>query len=186
MELLSCKWCKCDHELTEKYWKKRGNHYQCKARTLATHKEWKQRNSERWKELLRDHYQRNRKKVIERNYKYAAKRRLVDPNYNLTIILRQRFNRALKSGYKAGSAVRDLGCSIDEFRTHIESKWQSGMTWRNHGRGNGKWNIDHIIPISRFNLSDSEEVKQACHYTNLQPLWFIDNVRKSDKTESVG
>jgi hypothetical protein len=50
------------------------------------------------------------------------------------------------------------------------------MSWNNYG----KWHIDHVMPLSAFNLNNIEDVKKACHYTNLQPLWAIDNIKKSN------
>jgi hypothetical protein len=84
---------------------------------------------------------------------------------------------ALKRGTKTGSAVSDLGCSIEELKKYIETKFLEGMTWENYG----KWHIDHIIPLSKFNLSDREELLKAVNYTNLQPLWAEDNMKKSNK-----
>jgi hypothetical protein len=86
---------------------------------------------------------------------------------------------AVRSDQKAGSAVRDLGCTIEQFRRYIESLWLPGMTWETYGR-NG-WHFDHIVPLSSFDLTDPEQFKKACHYTNLQPLWAADNIRKSNK-----
>jgi len=91
--------------------------------------------------------------------------------------LRSRLNKAIRGEYKTGSAVRDLGCSIAEFKVYLESKWQDGMNWDNYGQ----WHIDHIKPLSKFNLTDPEELKKACYYTNLQPMWETDNLRKSSK-----
>jgi len=87
--------------------------------------------------------------------------------------------RALKEGYKAGSAVDDLGCSIDEFKLHIEAQWQPEMSWSNHATDG--WHIDHIVPLDSFDLTDPMQLKKACHYTNLQPLWWLANVQKSNK-----
>ena len=53
----------------------------------------------------------------------------------------------------------------------------NGMTWDNYG----EWHIDHIKPCSSFNMLIEEERKRCFHYTNLQPLWAIDNIKKSDK-----
>jgi hypothetical protein len=72
-----------------------------------------------------------------------------------------------------------LGCSYDEARAHIESQFQHGMTWENHG----EWEIDHIRPLSSFDLTDAEQVKAAMHYSNLQPLWWRENMQKFDRWE---
>lgn len=85
---------------------------------------------------------------------------------------------AIKGNSKNGSAVRDLGCSIEELKTYLESKWQPGMNWDNWSKDG--WHIDHIRPLASFDLSDPEQLRQACHYTNLQPLWAEDNFKKSD------
>ncbi len=57
------------------------------------------------------------------------------------------------------------------------------MTWENWGSGSGTWQIDHIRPLARFNLTDREQVLQACHHTNLQPLWFDEHVAKTTEDE---
>ena len=86
---------------------------------------------------------------------------------------------ALSGGRKAGHTEELLGCSIREARNYLETLFQSGMTWGNYGV-NG-WHIDHIIPLSYFDMSDPEQQKRAWHYTNLQPLWAADNRKKSNK-----
>lgn len=87
--------------------------------------------------------------------------------------LRVRLSKAVHRG----SAVRDLGCSVDELKQHLESKFQPGMTWNNYGT----WHIDHVKPLALFDLTDREQLLKACHYTNLQPLWAEENLRKSAK-----
>ena len=66
-----------------------------------------------------------------------------------------------------------LGCSLEDLRVYLESKFQIGMSWENCGRGG--WEIDHIRPLASFDLSASADLEKACHYTNLQPLWGPDN-----------
>lgn len=61
--------------------------------------------------------------------------------------------------------------------THLEAKFSEGMTWQNYGT----WHIDHIRPLASFDLTDPAQVRLACHFTNLQPLWGADNIRKGDK-----
>ena len=102
-----------------------------------------------------------------------------DIQRKLSSCLRSRLNRALKNNSKRGSAVRDLGCTIEELKKHLESKFKPGMSWDNWTR-NG-WHIDHVKPLSKFDLNDREQLKKACHYSNLQPLWAKDNLSKGIK-----
>jgi hypothetical protein len=97
-------------------------------------------------------------------------------NKKLRGSLRSRLNHAIKGGDKMGSAINDLGCSIEELKKHLEFKWKSGMTWDNWSISG--WHIDHIKPLSSFNLEDKTHFLEACHYTNLQPLWAVDNLKK--------
>lgn len=166
-----------NHPTTKEFWRIRLNYYQCKTLIKNQARKWKDDNLERRRELQKAHYQRHREKIIQDNYEYCKKRRKVDINYNLTILLRQRLNKAVKNHFKSGSAVADLGCTIEFLKLHLESLFQPGMSWDNQGQ----WHIDHIKPISSFNLSDYTELKQACHYSNLQPLWAVDNLTKSNK-----
>ena len=76
-----------------------------------------------------------------------------------------------------------LGCSIETCCQHLESKFQPGMTWENYGQHG--WHIDHIRPCASFDLTDPEQQRECFHYTNLQPLWAEDNIRKSDKWKAV-
>lgn len=94
----------------------------------------------------------------------------------LRINLRSRLNKAIAGNYKAGSAVSDLGCSIEELKRHLESQFQEGMSWDNYGRKG--WHIDHIVPLANFDLTLEADIKIACHHTNLQPLWAKDNISK--------
>lgn len=77
-----------------------------------------------------------------------------------------------------------VGCTLEELRQHIESQFTEGMSWDNYG----EWHLDHIKPLSSFNIVDEEklcinidEAKKANHYTNLQPLWAADNMKKSNR-----
>lgn len=75
-----------------------------------------------------------------------------------------------------------LGCDWKIFKSHIENQFVDGMNWFNHGRGKDKWHYDHIIPISLAKTED--DIIRLNHYTNFQPLWEEDNLRKSDKISS--
>lgn len=123
---------------------------------------------------------RQRPKVKHKRQTRFAIQMATDPQFRIQHTLRGRLWQAIKKIYKTGSAVDDLGCSIPEFKTYFETKFRPGMSWNNHGKGKGKWNIDHIIPMSAFNLEDRQHLILACHYLNLQPLWFEENLSKSD------
>jgi len=85
--------------------------------------------------------------------------------------------------FKSGSGVKDLGCSIKDLKIYLEGKFKQGMSWNNWGTKG--WHIDHIRPLSSFKLSERSNLLEACHYTNLQPLWAEDNILKSDNYEFI-
>lgn len=137
-------------------------------------KKYREKNPEKMKI-----WRKNNKKHIL-NY---AKNYIRSENSMLALRLRQRLNNALKGDYKSGSAVKDLGCSIEELKLWFEKQFypnpETGeiMNWNNYGfKG---WHIDHIKPLANFDLKDKNQLKLACHYTNLQPLWAKDNFRKN-------
>lgn len=138
-------------------------------------KQWADKNREKQRQSVRN----SRAKLKVKNAEYDALRLKTDPAYRLKRILRTRLSSAINRGQKAGSAVRDLGCSVSELKTYLESKFLPGMAWDNHTQFG--WHIDHIIPLSSFNLTNREELLKACHYTNLQPMWAQDNLSKSNK-----
>lgn len=137
-------------------------------------------NKDKIKEKKKIYYLNNKKSIINKTKEYYNQRIKTDVNYRLSKNLRTRLYCAIKNDQKVGSAVSDLGCSIEEFKIYLESKFQPGMNWDNWTHDG--WHIDHIRPISSFDLSDREEFLKACHYTNLQPLWSKDNYEKSDNT----
>lgn len=117
----------------------------------------------------------NRIQSINGCIKRKKERYHIDPSYRLCENMRSRFYAAIK-GNKKNSVKELVGCSPEELKLYLESKFQLGMNWSNQGyRG---WHVDHIIPLSLFNLNDPEEVSKAFHYTNLQPLWAKDNLKK--------
>lgn len=89
-----------------------------------------------------------------------------------------RIRFALKRGHftKNQSSVEILGCNIKEYKDYLENMFLTNMSWENYGFTG--WHIDHIVPLCTFNLTDSEEQRKAFHYTNTQPLWRVDNLKK--------
>lgn len=157
-----------------------------KEQKALYNKIWKKANLKHYNNYEREHKKNRykidpeyRQKQIDNATEYAAKRLKVDLNFRLSYNLRSRLYRAIKNTWKVGSAVDDLGCTIEELKKHLESKFKPGMTWENHSKDG--WHIDHIKPLASFNLSNPDQFKEACNYTNLQPLWAEDNLKKGDK-----
>lgn len=91
---------------------------------------------------------------------------------------RKRLREALKGKYKKNEKTRVLiGCEIEFLKKHLEFQFRDGMNWENYGQ----WHIDHIKPCASFNFSEPEQQRICFHYTNLQPLWALDNIKKGDK-----
>lgn len=149
--------------------------------------EWNKTHPERCKQYYRkwnkshpEYLEVRRKRDAERRLtpsrikwkrEYNKKRKAIDPGYKLSMLLRSRLCKAIKRDQKSGSAVHDLGCSIADLRTYLESLWQPGMDWDNWSLKG--WHIDHIVPLASFDLTNREQFLKACHYTNLQPLWAL-------------
>ena len=100
-------------------------------------------------------------------------------NTRIATYMRTRLRLAMiaQITWKKGKTLELLGCSIPELKIHLEKQFKNGMNWDNYG----KWHIDHIIPLSKFDLFNIKEQKKACYYTNLQPLWAKDNLKKGNK-----
>lgn len=117
--------------------------------------------------------------AVENHKEYQKQYRLVrwknDPMFRLKQNLRRRINNFING--RTERTAKIVGCSWIFLREHIESLFTEGMTWENYGRGG--WHLDHIIPLA-FAKND-EEIIKLNHYTNLQPLWWRDNISKGDK-----
>ncbi len=156
--------------------KKKREEWHTKNRKLGRQK-WSEKNREKDRAYKQKY--RNKEDNKKRSLEIAKKRRKNDPNFKLRGNLRHRIWMALKGLVKYESTLELLGCSVEDFKKHLESKFQNGMSWENYGE-NG-WHIDHIKPCASFDLSDIEQQKICFNYKNMQPLWAIDNLVKSDK-----
>lgn len=136
-------------------------------------KEYRIKNKDRIKLILKKSKAKNRHKILE----YERKRRKEDINFRLAYNLRRRLNRALNRNTKNGSAIKDLGCSIEELKIHLETQFTKEMTWNNYGT---VWEIDHILPLSKFDLTIIDNIKKLCNYNNLRPLLINENRKKSN------
>jgi hypothetical protein len=137
------------------------------------------------KKYDKEYREKNKEIIIIRNNKwknknpdyfntYVKERFKVDEMFKLSMIIRNSINTTFRyKGFKKSSKTSQiLGCSFEEFKLYLESKFEDWMTWENRGLYNGElncgWDIDHIIPIS--SAKTEEEAIRLNHYTNLQPL----------------
>jgi hypothetical protein len=127
----------------------------------------------RWKHIPK----KTKKEIAKRMSKYIYNRRKIDIIFKLVGNLRIRINLALKGNPKDSTTLKLVGCSVDFLKQHLQSKFTKGMSWSNYG----KWHVDHIRPCASFDLSKVKEQRKCFHYTNLQPLWALDNLRKKKK-----
>lgn len=177
----------CNKEYRKLYWRIREAKPDRKEKNKKRFQEYRQKNPEKFKDYAKKHSNKwrneNRERYLQKkreNNKLAYRNNL---QHKLGNLLRTRIWTALKiQGLKKNHSTMEItGCSKEELIQHLESQFSEGMTWENWSL-NG-WHIDHIRPVSSFDLSDPAQVKECFHYSNLQPLWAIDNLKKSDSWE---
>jgi hypothetical protein len=165
-------------------------------RIAQQQKEWRQANREKKKEIQAAWYKANkeRARAISRRWQQANKDRIkdkdkrkwsIDPQYRMAKLLRSRLLNAILHGYKTGSAVRDLGCSISELLSKLDQQCLDRYGEVYSTAPAGRYHIDHIQPLSRFDLTNPEEVKKAVHYNNLQVLLAEENLRKGARVSDI-
>lgn len=118
--------------------------------------------------------QNNKAKRSSTATAYVAKRKNVDPAFRVRVEFTAAIATALKrNGFKKRSRANAiLGCSWPEFVRHIELQFLAGMTWANRAL----WHIDHITPLAT--AKTDADVLALNHFTNLRPLWAVDNLEK--------
>ena len=159
-----------------------------KVKILQQQKEYYEKNKV---EILKQHKEyRNRpgQKAIdsEKSRIWSQKKRDADPLYRLKGNLRHRLWGALKAkkAKKNNSTLEYHSARVYEIYNHLESQFTDGMNWENMGTkpdGTRGWDIDHRRPCGSFNLNNEDEIYMCFHWSNLQPLWHIKNIKKSDK-----
>ena len=125
--------------------------------------------------------EKGKKIILRAQLAYYHRRIKKDPEFKLAIDMRNRLRSFLRTkGINKNNKTMELvGCSKKFLKEHLEKQFKPGMNWSNHSlRG---WHVDHIRPLSKFNCTDPKELKKACHYSNLQPLWADENLKKKDK-----
>jgi hypothetical protein len=136
-------------------------------------KEWKLNNQEKVKISQIKDYQTNGKKRNKEKYNKIKS----NPVEYLKILMRRRIRGILKTkNLNKKLSTKDIvGCEYSELKLYLEERFTEGMSWDNQGC----WHIDHKTPLS--SAKNEVEIYKLCHYTNLQPLWAIYNLRKGNK-----
>jgi hypothetical protein len=175
-----CKKCKHFKALDE-YSQKIGGKYNkntiCKECKKVTSQDYRNKNPEKNKEYYRSWDSKKKKEFTEKRRVWAKLKRQTDKFYKYKQKIRTTMNRAFtrKLVKKSKKTELLLGCSMDFFLKYLEGLFKPGMTFDNHGTHG--WHIDHIVPLKV--AKTIEEIEKLCHYTNLQPLWAEENLKKS-------
>lgn len=156
-----------------------------KERDRATRLLWEKKNKQRKLDTQREYYCANKKKALAANKKWFRNALKTNPELRIKVALRDRLRAEIRKGKILGFSGKTkkitamIGCTMDDLKLYLETNMDYGMNWSNHGlRG---WHIDHIKPCAAFNLNDPIQMAECFHYTNLQPLWWQDNLAKKDK-----
>lgn len=181
-------WSKNNRDKVKERTKKRTTEQ--RERDIQRSKKWAEKNRERKRQSDREYREKNKEKCAARAKKYRQEKRHIlreksreRLKNNPVVALAYRYRSTLmaslkRKGFtKKSKSAEILGCDWETFKVHLESYFQPGMTWENMGRGG--WHIDHHIPIAM--AKTEEDALRLNHYTNLRPLWWLDNIRKKDK-----
>ena len=145
-------------------------------KSKGSNSNWRAKNPEKSKGSNSNWKAKNPAQLASYINNYHKQRRANDSLYHLHCNMRIMGNRVVKQlaiGKKPACTEKWQGCTADELKAYLESLFLEGMTWDNYG----EWHVDHIRPVCSFS---AEEWEQINHYTNLQPLWAEDNLKKSD------
>jgi hypothetical protein len=152
----------------------------CKECTNKRSRDYCLRNKE--KESIRRHkrYLENKDKEIQYDNQYKKKRRENDTKFKLIRNTRDRQNKAVKNaGFnKKVKSTLLLGCDAEYLKKYIEIQFKNDMNWSNYGT---LWNIDHIYPLSKVNWDCIYDTSKYCNYSNLQPMYKLENIRKGNR-----
>ena len=174
-----CHQCGESKDLTSEYWHKNksrpdGVSVYCKScMNENKRKGGKYNYLEKSRYEVRRHTKEFKEYQVKYQMKLNKKKYHDDMSFRLMKRMRNMINKYIQRKQKKTSEI--IGCTSDELIKYLESKFKKGMSWENYG----EWHIDHIIPQS--SAKTDEEVYRLNHYTNLQPLWAEENLKKSDK-----
>jgi hypothetical protein len=145
-------------------------------------KTWYEQNKEHRKEYLKEYRENNVDKIRQIKRDYERNRKARDPLYKLISNFRTAIYTVLKESNvdKYGHYFDILQYTPEQLILHLELQFKDTMSWDNYG----EWHVDHKLPITHFNISEmgDEEFMRCWSLDNLQPMWGIENIRKSNKT----
>ena len=144
------------------------------------HKKYQIENRDRINEVKKKYNLKNKIKIRKDKKEWKIKNWRENEEFRLKENLRHRIYMALKGTVKSKKTMDLLGTSIDNLWIHLEKSFKSGMTKDNYGK---IWHVDHIIPCAAFDLSDPKQQTKCFHYSNIQPLWAEENLKKGAKLE---
>lgn len=140
---------------------------------------WRKRNPDRCLAATMKWRKKNIDRYTANKCRWDRENRKKNPFAAIMHSCRVRLNFVLAGRTKPATTAELVGCTREELLAHIERQFQPGMTWENRGRTG--WHVDHIRPVSSFDPDDPDAIRAATHYTNLQPLWYSQNLRKGNK-----
>jgi hypothetical protein len=157
-------------------YRKRYKEYQKEYHKSKKYKEYKEKNINRIKEYDKEY--RSREDVKVRINKQSVKRNRIRKKKDILFKLKVSIRSSISNNFRCGGFKKSkkteaiLGCSFEDFKLYLESKFEDWMNWDNKGLYNGHfnhgWDIDHIIPLC--SAEKEEDLIYLNHYTNLQPL----------------
>ena len=149
-----------------------------REKIFAYQAKYRKENKEEINRKIREWYYKNRKKVKERMEIYNRVYRNT-LHFKIKDNMGRRSRSALKkdNGKKTKGTMKLVGCTAEQLKQHIEKQFKPGMSWEQRD----SFHIDHIIPCASFDLTKLSEQKKCFHYTNLQPLYPIENIKKGAK-----
>ena len=157
-----------------------GLQYWCKSCHQDYKKSYYSNNLDQSRQERLDWKNSNKDKVKAYEKVFQSWRYKDDPIFRIVKNQRNRVKQLVTN--KPTSFTKSIGCGSEFLKTYLEAKFQLDMTWDNYGNGEGYWNIDHIRPLANFeDLQNKSQFQEAFNYKNLQPLWWRDNLLKSDK-----
>ena len=144
---------------------------------------YKRENKDKILIRIKKYYNKNKNRINAWKRKYRKNRYKTDVRYNIEAKTRARINSFIRGNKRSLKTKELLGCSWEFYKEYLESLFKKGMTWEKVL--NGRIHIDHILPVSKFNIENSEELEIAFAYWNTQPLWAKDNLIKKNKIQTV-